>query len=194
MSAAIQLIVGLGNPGSEYEKTRHNAGFFLVERLAQLYHRQLKRENKFHGSVAKVSIEGHNVWLLKPSTFMNRSGQAVAALAKFYKIAPEAILIAHDELDLEPGTVRLKRGGGHGGHNGLCDTMAQLGGSKTFQRLRIGIGHPGHASKVSNYVLSRAGKGDQQQIDDAIEHAIQIIPLVVNGEDQQAMNLLHSSR
>lgn len=194
MSATIQLIVGLGNPGPEYEGTRHNAGFFLVDRLAQIYHGQLQRENKFHGSVARISIEGHTVWLLKPSTFMNRSGQAIAALANFYRIPADAILIAHDELDLEPGTARLKRGGGHGGHNGLRDTMAQLGGSKDFMRLRIGIGHPGHASKVSNYVLSKAGRDDQQLIDDAIEHAAHVTPQVINGQHQQAMNLLHTSR
>ena len=144
-TVTIDLIVGLGNPGSKYEQTRHNAGFWFVEEIARLKGAHFRPESKFSGEVCKLVLEGRDVWLLKPDTFMNRSGLSVHKLASFYKIPVENILVAHDELDLEPGTARLKTAGGHGGHNGLRDIIAQMG--KEFHRLRIGIGHPGHPTK-----------------------------------------------
>lgn len=194
MSSRIQLIVGLGNPGAQYEQTRHNAGFWFVEAIARRHGGSFKSENKFHGEACKVRVEGEELWLLKPMTFMNKSGQAIAALANFYKIAPEAILVAHDELDLPPGDIRLKKGGGHGGHNGLRDTIAQLGNNKDFQRLRIGIGHPGHSSQVTGYVLGKAPSDEQIEMENAIDRALDVLPEVVNGEIQKAMNQLHSKR
>lgn len=194
MSSRIQLIVGLGNPGGQYEQTRHNAGFWFVEAVARRHGGSFKSENKFHGEACKVLVEGKELWLLKPMTFMNKSGQAIAALARFYKIAPENILVAHDELDLPPGAVRLKQGGGHGGHNGLRDTIAQLGGSRDFQRLRIGIGHPGHSSQVTGYVLGKAPADEQRLMEEAIDDALEILPLAVCGEMQKAMNHLHGKK
>jgi len=194
LASHIQLIVGLGNPGAQYEQTRHNAGFWFVEAIARRHGGSFKSENKFHGEACKVLVEGKELWLLKPMTFMNKSGQAIAALARFYKIDPENILVAHDELDLPPGAVRLKQGGGHGGHNGLRDTITQLGGSRDFQRLRIGIGHPGHSSQVTGYVLGKAPADEQRLMEQAIDDALDILPLAVNGELQKAMNQLHSTR
>jgi PTH1 family peptidyl-tRNA hydrolase len=191
LSAAVTLIVGLGNPGPQYEATRHNAGFWFVDEVARQFGGQFRAESKFHGEVAKVSINGHQVWLLKPQTFMNRSGQSLAALARFYKIPLENILVVHDELDLPPGTARLKQGGGHGGHNGLRDIVAHMGG-KDFMRLRIGIGHPGNSKQVSDYVLSRAGADDQRLIEASLSDAMAVLPQVVDGEFQKAMNGLHS--
>ena len=191
MSSRIQLIVGLGNPGQQYEKTRHNAGFWFIDAIARSHNISLKSEAKFHGEAGRGIIDGSEVWLLKPMTFMNKSGQGIAALARFYKIAVEQILVAHDELDLPPGTVRLKQGGGHGGHNGLRDTIAQMG-SKEFQRLRLGIGHPGHASQVSGYVLSKAPATDQALVEGAIDKALDNLPLILSGDLQKAMNRLHS--
>lgn len=194
MASLLALIVGLGNPGREYEQTRHNAGFWFVEAIARRHGGSFKSETKFHGEACKVLVDGKELWLLKPMTFMNKSGQAIAALARFYKIAPENILVAHDELDLPPGAVRLKQGGGHGGHNGLRDTIAQLGGSRDFQRLRIGIGHPGHSSQVTGYVLGKAPADEQRQIEEAIDDAVDILPLAVDGDLQKAMNQLHAKK
>lgn len=193
MSAVIALIVGLGNPGPQYEATRHNAGFWFVEQVARQQGEQFRLENKFHAEIAKVVIGPNQVWLLKPNTFMNRSGRSVAALARFYKIPLENILVVHDELDLDPGTVRLKLGGGHGGHNGLRDIVAQMGG-KDFMRLRIGIGHPGDSKQVSNYVLSRASATEQRAIDESIDRALAVLSQVVSGEFQKAMNDLHTQK
>ncbi|HET19258.1 MAG TPA: aminoacyl-tRNA hydrolase [Chromatiales bacterium] len=192
MSSRIQLIVGLGNPGAKYEPTRHNAGFWFVDALARQHGATFKSENKFHGEACKLLLDREEIWLLKPMTFMNKSGQAIAALANFYKITPEAILVAHDELDLPPGEARLKKGGGHGGHNGLRDTIAQLGNNKDFQRLRIGIGHPGHSSQVTGYVLGKAPADEQRLMEQAIDNALDVMPLAVCGEMQKAMNQLHS--
>jgi len=192
LSSRIQLIVGLGNPGAKYEPTRHNAGFWFVDALARQHGATFKSENKFHGEACKLLLDGEEIWLLKPMTFMNKSGQAIAALANFYKITPEAILVAHDELDLPPGEARLKKGGGHGGHNGLRDTIAQLGNNKDFQRLRIGIGHPGHSSQVTGYVLGKAPADEQRLMEQAIDNALDVMPLAVCGEMQKAMNQLHS--
>ena len=194
LSSQISLIVGLGNPGTQYEQTRHNAGFWFVEAVARRHGGSFKSENKFHGEACKVLAEGKELWLLKPMTFMNKSGQAIAALARFYKIEPENILVAHDELDLPPGAVRLKQGGGHGGHNGLRDTIAQLGGSRDFYRLRIGIGHPGHSSQVTGYVLGKAPADEQRLMEQAIDETMDILPLALHGEFQKAMNQLHSKK
>lgn len=192
MSAGVQLIVGLGNPGNEYEQTRHNAGFFFVDAIARQYAASFKSEKKFHADVARVTINGQEVWLLKPDTFMNKSGQSIQALANFYKIKLENILVAHDELDLDPGVVRLKKDGGHGGHNGLRDTIEKMG-SKNFLRLRIGIGHPGDKNKVSGYVLKKASSDDQIDIERSIDHALKVLPQVIDGDLQKAMNELHSN-
>jgi peptidyl-tRNA hydrolase, PTH1 family len=194
LSSRIQLIVGLGNPGSQYEQTRHNAGFLFVEALARQHGASFNKESKFHGEACKLSIAGSDVWLLKPMTFMNRSGQGIAALARFYKIEVENILVAHDELDLPPGDIRLKQGGGHGGHNGLRDTIEKLGNNRDFQRLRIGIGHPGHASQVTGYVLGKPPADEQRLIEDAIDLALKVMPLAIDGEMQKAMNQLHGKR
>ncbi len=191
MSVVVALIVGLGNPGAQYEETRHNAGFWFVEQIARDHGEVFRSEAKFHGQIAKVVVNGQSVWLLKPATFMNRSGQALAALARFYKIPLENVLVVHDELDLAPGTIRLKKGGGHGGHNGLRDIVTQLG-SKDFMRLRVGIGHPGHAKQVSNYVLGRASADEQRLIDESLDKAQSVLPQVVHGEFQKAMNTLHT--
>lgn len=187
----VQLIVGLGNPGTKYEQTRHNVGFVFVDELARSRGASLKLENKFHGEAAKISLQGQDVWLLKPDTFMNLSGKAVAALARFYKIPAEAILVVHDELDIPPGQVRLKQGGGHGGHNGLRDIVSQMG-SRDFLRLRIGIGHPGENRDVSNYVLTRASSDEQRLIDNAIDEALRTLPQIIEGDLEPAMNRLHS--
>lgn len=193
MSAdGIQLIVGLGNPGPEYDQTRHNAGFWFVERLTAREGAVFRKESRFLGEACKLQLEGRGIWLLKPMTFMNRSGQSVRQFCDFYRIPPEAVLVAHDELDLSPGTVRLKQGGGHGGHNGLRDLIRHIGAD--FWRLRIGIGHPGHKDQVVDYVLHRASREEQAQIDEAIDEALSALPLIVRGEMQQAMNRLHSKR
>ena len=189
---AIQLIVGLGNPGKSYEGTRHNAGAFFVEELARQCSSALTTESKFHGDTARINFAGHDLRLLRPSTFMNKSGLAVAALANFYRIAPEAILIAHDELDITPGTARFKQGGGHGGHNGLRDIIPALGGNREFHRLMVGIGHPGRASEVSNYVLAKPSKADRQAIDAIVDEAVASLPLLLAGDAVKAMTRLHS--
>ncbi len=189
--AAIQLIVGLGNPGPDYEQTRHNAGFWFVDEVARHYHCELKRETRFHGEVGRCIIAGQDCRLLKPDTFMNRSGQSVATLANFFRIPLESILVAHDELDLPVGTARLKCGGGHGGHNGLRDIVNRMG--RDFQRLRLGIAHPGHKDQVVDYVLKRPSKEDRIAITTAVEAAADVVPLVVAGEMEKAMHKLHSS-
>jgi len=186
----IDLIAGLGNPGKDYEQTRHNAGFWFVEEIARHKGAFFRPETKFSGDVCKVNLDGHDIWLLKPSTFMNRSGLSVRQLANFYKIPIENILVVHDELDLSPGDIRLKTAGGHGGHNGLRDIIAQMG--KEFHRLRVGIGHPGHRDQVADYVLKRASKADQQAIDEALENAHRVLPLLAEGSWEKAVHRLHS--
>lgn len=187
----LQLVVGLGNPGPRYAETRHNAGFWLVDRLAAKSAALLRPETRYKGECARTVFTGRSVWLLKPQTFMNLSGQSIAPLAAFYKIPPEAILVIHDELDLPPGVVRLKRGGGHGGHNGLRDTIRQLG-SSDFLRLRIGIGHPGVNKDVVGYVLERPPASERQQIDNAIAAAVDVFPDILEGRLSKAMQVLHS--
>ena len=193
MDTPVELIVGLGNPGKIYERTRHNAGADLVLELAKSFHAELKQESKFFGDTAKVTIDGRDVRLLIPSTFMNRSGQSIAALAGFYQVSPAAILIVHDELDLSPGIARFKKGGGHGGHNGLRDTIQSLGNSKEFARLRIGIGHPGNAKQVADYVLKKASPSDQQLITNSIDDALRALPLAISGQWEKAMTALHTA-
>ncbi|MHB1094296.1 aminoacyl-tRNA hydrolase [Thiobacillus sp.] len=173
-----RLIVGLGNPGRDYEETRHNAGFWFCVRLAQAWGAPLTHESRFHG----IAGRGHgNVWMLLPQTFMNRSGQAVGALARFHRIAPAEILVVHDELDIPPGQLRLKFGGGMGGHNGLKDIAAHLG-TQDYWRLRIGIGHPGDRNEVVNYVLKPPWREEQAEIDAAIDRALDLMPLIEKGE------------
>lgn len=189
----VSLIVGLGNPGPRYEQTRHNAGFWFVDALAREFGVTWTEQPKHKGWTARASTGGHEVWLLKPSTFMNLSGESVAALAGFFKIPAEQILVAHDELDLPPGTVRLKRGGGHGGHNGLRSLVEHLG-SRQFLRLRLGIGHPGHRDDVVDYVLTRPSAEDRTAVERAVADAVEVMPQVLAGDLQRAMTALHSQR
>lgn len=190
-NSPIRLIVGLGNPGSEYEATRHNTGFWFIERLAQRHNQLFKNESRHHGMTCKLLLHGHECRLLKPTTYMNRSGQAVASLANYFRIPPGSILVAHDELDLAPGEIRLKSGGGHAGHNGLRDIMSALG-SRDFHRLRIGIDHPKQRGEVVNYVLGRPSQTDRAAIDDAIDRALDSVSEILDGELQRAMNRLHA--
>lgn len=187
----MRLIVGLGNPGREYEATRHNAGFWWVDEFARAHASGFRTEGKFHGELARAQVNGRELFLLKPLTFMNVSGRAVGAVAQFYRIEPAQMLVAHDELDLPPGSVKLKFGGGHGGHNGLKDIIAHLG-TRDFWRLRIGVGHPGERAEVVNYVLNAARKEEQVLIDAAMQRAQEIAPLIVDGRMEAAMLKLHS--
>lgn len=190
--SAVKLIVGLGNPGPEYANTRHNAGALFVERLAEHMHCPLTQERKYFGLTGKFSHQGQDIRLLIPTTFMNRSGQAVSALANFFRIRPEEILVVHDELDIPPGTCKLKQGGGHGGHNGLRDIISSLGNQNSFHRLRIGIGHPGHSSQVTGYVLGRAPRSEQELIDSTIDFSLGVLPDILEGQFSRAMQQLHS--
>ena len=191
MSAHVDIIVGLGNPGAEYANTRHNAGFWFVDEVARKFGGVFKSEKKFNGELARSVIHGRDVLLLKPTTFMNLSGQALQSLMNFYKVAIENVLVVHDDLDLPVGTIRLKQGGGHGGHNGLRDIIARCGGNN-FQRLRIGIGHPGEKSKVTGHVLKKASDEDTRAMEDGISRAIGELDLIINGDSQKAMHKLHS--
>ena len=190
--SAIRLIVGLGNPGTQYEGTRHNAGAFFVRRLAQQFGLSLSADRNALGESARGLIAGHDLRLLIPETFMNESGRSVAAMSRYYRIEPDAILIAHDELDIPAGESRFKCDGGHGGHNGLRDIIPALGGHRDFWRLRIGIGHPGSAKKVSAWVLSKASAADQASTEASTEAAIKALPLLLDGEGIKAMTALHS--
>jgi PTH1 family peptidyl-tRNA hydrolase len=187
----LRLVVGLGNPGPQYQHTRHNAGFWLVDELARQYGGRFRPDAKFSGEVCQINIAGQNIWLLKPMTFMNRCGQAIGRMSSFYQIPLPAILVAHDDLDLPPGTVRLKRAGGHGGHNGLRDSIRHLGGND-FLRLRLGIGHPGDSREVVDYVLRRAPQDEQQLIEQAIQDAVREFPRILEGQLEKAMHSLHS--
>jgi peptidyl-tRNA hydrolase, PTH1 family len=190
-SPPIQLIAGLANPGQTYAKSRHNAGAWVVEAIAKQAGLALKAEAKFRGLTAKTTLANEKCYLLIPTTYMNHSGRAINALANFYQIPPEAILIVHDDLDLLPGIARFKQGGGEGGHNGLKDIVAQLG-SKNFWRLRLGIGHPGQRDRVHDYVLSAPSVADRQKIETVIEQALTLLPAFVSGEQQRAIQSLHS--
>jgi len=188
--SAVALIAGLGNPGPEYRDTRHNAGFWLADALAG-GDTAFNRESKFHALVCRRQGHGHEYRVIKPATYMNRSGLAVGAVARYYKIPLEQILVVHDDLDLPPGMARLKRGGGDGGHNGLRDITAQLGTNR-YLRLRIGIGHPGVSELVTPYVLGRPPAEEREAMLGAIEDSLRVLPLVLDGELQKAMNQLHS--
>lgn len=188
----IKLFVGLGNPGPEYELTRHNAGFWWIDNVAQELGITLHDERAYHGEMARLSLNGSTVWLLKPQTFMNLSGKSVAALARFYKIAPEEILVVHDELDLEPGHSKLKLGGSHAGHNGLRDTHQHLG-ADSYWRLRIGIGHPGHRSEVVSWVLGKPPQAQREAISECITRTISAFEPLCDGEMDKAMRIVHKN-
>lgn len=187
----IKLILCLRNPGSAYEHTRHNAGGWLAYNLAQRQHASFKTDKKMQAELALLEADKHQCRLALPLTFMNHSGQPARAISQFYTIVPEEILVIHDELDLSPGRIKLKTGGGHGGHNGLRDIISQLGSSE-FHRLRIGIGHPGHRDLVHQYVLNKPSLHDRQQIYDAIDRGIAVMPLIISGELAKAMNQLNT--
>jgi PTH1 family peptidyl-tRNA hydrolase len=193
---SIRLIVGLGNPGPEYEQTRHNAGFWLLDNLANsLPGTRLQRETRFNALLAKSAIGGNEVWLLEPQTFMNRSGQSVGALARFYKIAPDEVLVVHDELDLAPGVAKMKKGGSSGGHNGLKDITAALG-TQDYWRLRLGIGHPralNSQQAVADFVLHRPRKEEQSLIEEAIDKSLRVLPLLCEGRFDVATMQLHTA-
>jgi len=189
----IKLLVGLGNPGTEYETTRHNAGFWFVDGAARALKSSLTMERSYHGLVARTSFQGQPLWLLEPQTFMNLSGKSVSALARFFKINPDEILVAHDELDLPPGEVKLKFGGSHAGHNGLRDIHAQLG-TADYWRLRLGVGHPGVKSEVVNWVLKKPVLDDRIAVDQCIDRALAALPALLAGDMNKAMLLVHTSR
>ena len=191
--AQLRLLVGLGNPGTEHLRTRHNAGFWFIDALAQSHGARFGMESKLHGETAKIVIDGQPLWLLKPTTYMNKSGIAIQSALRYWKIEPEEMLVAHDDLDLPAGTARLKFDGGHGGQNGLRDVLAHLGHGK-FHRLRIGIGHPGDKSRVLSWVLGRPGVDDERAIIDAVGHSLDVLPLAVRGDFNEAMKKLHTSR
>jgi PTH1 family peptidyl-tRNA hydrolase len=187
----IRLFVGLGNPGPEYEATRHNAGFWWIDEICRATGTRLSAEAKFFGLAGRMKSGAHEAWLLKPTTFMNASGRSVAALARFYKIEPEEILVIHDELDLLPGTAKIKKGGGNGGHNGLKDISAQLG-TPDYWRLRLGIGHPGDKSAVVNFVLHEPSRDEANLIQDNIDQSAKLLPVLLEGSMEAAMLKLHT--
>ncbi|MCP4764739.1 MAG: aminoacyl-tRNA hydrolase [Gammaproteobacteria bacterium] len=191
LTANLRLIVGLGNPGADYVDTRHNAGFWLIDEIAAQQGLSFRFEKRFNADECKFKTQAHDVFLLKPQTFMNRSGQAVAALARYYKIAPGEILVIHDELDLAPGTNRIKQAGGHGGHNGLRDIVNHLG-SREFFRIRVGIGHPGDSKQVINYVLHKPSSADLTAIEDANHDTLAVMPQLLEGRIDKAMQALHT--
>lgn len=188
---ALRVVVGLGNPGPEYALTRHNAGFWFVDELARRYDGRLRPERRYGAETARIRVAGIDLWLLKPLTYMNRSGSCIRAFCDYLRIPVAEVLVAHDDLDLPPGTVRLKRGGGAGGHNGLKDTITHLG--EDFWRLRLGIGHPGQRDEVIDYVLRRAGTAEQAEIETAVVRAVEEFPRLIEEGAQRVMNRLHSA-
>jgi PTH1 family peptidyl-tRNA hydrolase len=188
----VRVVVGLGNPGPRYDRTRHNAGFWLADEMARLHGGSFRFERKFNGQMAKVRVAGEEIILLKPDTFMNRSGESIGPLLRFFKLEPAAMLVAHDEIDLPPGGVKLKHDGGHGGHNGLRDTIRVLG-TRAFGRPRIGVGHPGHKDDVVPYVLTTSPAAEQAEIERAIERAAETLPLLVAGDWSRAYQRLHTA-
>ncbi len=191
LTSDIRLIVGLGNPGADYVNTRHNAGFWFVELLARQFSQSFRFERRFTADETRIRNNGEDLYLLKPQTFMNRSGQSVGEIARYYKLKPSQMLVVHDELDLEPGDNRLKRGGGHGGHNGLRDIIAHLG-EREFFRLRVGIGHPGDRNQVVNYVLHKPSVVELDAIETANQRTLEVMPLVFEGRMDKAMQALHT--
>ena len=192
MPGILKLIVGLGNPGPQHDSNRHNAGVIFLHQLCKSYGGNLRGESKFFGEFGAINIAGNDVKLLFPSTFMNHSGKAVAAVCRFFKIEPKNALVAYDEIDFDVGIARLKEGGGHGGHNGIRDIINAFGGNRDFYRLRIGVGHPGDKSMVSNHVLSNPSRSEADLIKRVIEDAVHVMPKAVNGEWEEAMRLLHT--
>ncbi|KGK10605.1 aminoacyl-tRNA hydrolase [Vibrio navarrensis] len=192
MSQQIKLLVGLANPGPDYAKTRHNAGAWVVEELARVHNVVLKNEAKFFGLTGRITINGQDLRLLIPTTFMNLSGKSIAAVANFYQVSAEEIMVAHDELDLPPGIAKFKKGGGHGGHNGLRDTISKLANNKEFYRLRIGIGHPGHKDKVAGFVLGKAPANEQQLLDAAVDESVRCLDILLKEGLSKAQNRLHT--
>ena len=190
---SLKVIVGLGNPGPKHDSDRHNAGVIFLHHLCKSYGGTLRGESKFFGEFGSISVDGHEIKLLFPTTFMNHSGKSVSALCKFFKIEPQNLLVAYDEIDFDVGVTRFKEGGGHGGHNGIRDIISALGGQNGFYRLRIGVGHPGHKSMVANYVLSPPSRTEAQIIMSDIEEAIRVIPKAVAGQWEDAMKLLHTN-
>jgi PTH1 family peptidyl-tRNA hydrolase len=190
----VKLIVGLGNPGPQHDSNRHNAGVIFLHHLCKSYGGQLRGEQKFFGEFDSINIEGRDIKLIFPTTFMNHSGKSVSAVCKFYKIQPENMLVAYDEIDFDVGVTRFKEGGGHGGHNGVRDIINSIGGKRGFFRLRIGVGHPGHKSMVANYVLSDPSRSEAAIIMSNIEDAIRIIPKTTEGSWEEAMRFLHSDQ
>ena len=189
----IKLFIGLGNPGPEYEATRHNAGFWWLEAVARQLKVNLVMDKSYYGMVARTTVQGQTVWLLAPQTYMNLSGKSVAALARFFKVLPEEMLVAHDELDVPPGEAKLKRGGGHGGHNGLRDIHAQMA-TDDYWRLRIGIGHPGNKAEVANWVLKKPSLDDRIAIEQTLDRCIKALPDLLLGEMNKATMLIHTSK
>ncbi len=189
----IKLFVGLGNPGPDYEATRHNAGFWWIDALARELKTQLNMDKGYHGRFARTTVHGQTVWLLQPQTFMNLSGKSVSALARFFKITPQEILVAHDELDIAPGQVKLKFGGSHAGHNGLRDMHAQLG-SGDYWRLRLGVGHPGDKSEVVNWVLKKPSLDHRIAIEQCIDRSLKALPAFLSGDMDKAMLLVHTNK
>ncbi|SUZ64685.1 uncharacterized protein METZ01_LOCUS17539 [marine metagenome] len=192
MPGILKLIVGLGNPGPQHDSNRHNAGVIFLHQLCKSYGGNLRGESKFFGEFGAINIAGNDVKLLFPSTFMNHSGKAVAAVCRFFKIEPKNALVAYDEIDFDVGIARLKEGGGHGGHNGIRDIINAFGGNRDFYRLRIGVGHPGDKSMVSNHVLSNPSRSEADLIKRVIEDAVHVMPKAVTGEWEEAMRLLHT--
>ncbi|KYN89248.1 peptidyl-tRNA hydrolase [Vibrio cidicii] len=192
MSQQIKLLVGLANPGPDYAKTRHNAGAWVVEELARVHNVVLKNEAKFFGLTGRITMNGQDLRLLIPTTFMNLSGKSIAAVANFYQVSAEEIMVAHDELDLPPGIAKFKKGGGHGGHNGLRDTISKLANNKEFYRLRIGIGHPGHKDKVAGFVLGKAPADEQQLLDAAVDESVRCLDILLKEGLSKAQNRLHT--
>jgi PTH1 family peptidyl-tRNA hydrolase len=189
----IKLFVGLGNPGPEYEATRHNAGFWWLDAVARELKVNLVVDRSYHGLAARTSVKGQNVWLLEPQTYMNESGKSVAALARFFKIKPDEILVAHDELDIVPGQAKLKFGGSHAGHNGLRDIHAQLG-TDDYWRLRLGVGHPGVKSEVINWVLKKPSREHREAIEACIDRTVKAVPHLLAGDMEKATMLVHTSK
>jgi PTH1 family peptidyl-tRNA hydrolase len=186
----LSIIAGLGNPEDKYERTLHNAGFWFVDAVARKYGGQFRYEKKFDAEICKVGIAGEDVWLVKPQSYMNHSGQPVRAVLDYYRLNPRHMLVAHDEIDLPPGTVRLKQGGGHGGHNGIRDVMAHCG--KDFMRLRIGVGHPGEKDKVTGYVLKRASADIEAAVEGNVDDALAVTPMIIEDGLNAAMKQLHT--
>jgi PTH1 family peptidyl-tRNA hydrolase len=189
---SLKLIVGLGNPGPQHDSNRHNAGVIFLHHLCKSYGGSLRGESKFFGEYGSINIAGQDIKMLFPTTFMNNSGKAVAAICNFFKIEPKNMLVAYDEIDFEVGVTRFKEDGGHGGHNGIRDIISSIGGKRDFYRLRIGVGHPGHKSMVANYVLNNPSRSEADLIMADVEDAIRVMPHAAVGEWEEAMRLLHT--